>query len=93
MKRISKSKVTAFALGLVAVTMTSLTSASAATTVRDHRTTKPVVRDHRADKPDVRDHRDAGSGGVTVKDSPRKRKAANCLGDCDVKICIGAACF
>jgi hypothetical protein len=84
MKRIFKSKVTAFALGLVAVTMMSLASASAATATRDHRT-KPVVRDHRGES----------FGGVTVRDSASKRKPVDCLGNlCNVKkVCVGPACF
>lgn len=75
MNLISKSNVTAFALGLVAVTMMSLASASAATATRDHRT-KPVVRDHRANAPEVRDHRkdpkpapSTSGGGVSVRDT------------------------
>lgn len=76
MNRISKSKITAFALGIVAVTMMSVASVSAATTTtRDHRT-KPEVRDHRANKPEVRDHRKdpkpdvkPSRGGVSVSDS------------------------
>ena len=85
----------AFALGAVGVVLMSLASASAATpAVRDHRA-KLVVRDHREGKPDVRDHRGAGSGGVTVKDSPRQRKPVDCLGSlCNVKkVCVGPACF
>jgi hypothetical protein len=76
MNSIFKSKVAAFALGIVAVTMMSLASASAATTTRDHRT-KPEVRDHRTNKPEVRDHRKdpkpapktTAGGGVSVTDT------------------------
>ncbi len=76
MSRISRSKITAFAFGIVAVTMMSIASASAATATRDHRT-KPEVRDHRANKPEVRDHRKdpqpapktTGGGGVSVTDT------------------------
>ena len=72
---ISTSKVTAFAIGIVAVAMMSLAPASATTTTtRDHRT-KPVVRDHRANAPEVRDHRKdpqpapaKSTGGVSVTD-------------------------
>lgn len=95
MNRISKSKITAFAFGIFAVTMMSLAPASAATTVRDHRD-KPVVRDHReSPAPVVRDHRGESTGGVTVKDSPSKRKPVDCLGSlCNIKkVCVGPACF
>ena len=76
MNSIFKSKVTAFAFGIVAVAMMSLAPAMAATTTtRDHRT-KPVVRDHRANAPEVRDHRkdpkpasSTSGGGVSVKDA------------------------
>ncbi|UFW72686.1 hypothetical protein [Bradyrhizobium sp. WU425] len=83
----------ALTIGMAGVVMT-LTTASAATNVRDHRD-KPVVRDHREGQPEVRDHRSAGGGGVTVRDSPAKRKAVDCLGSlCNVKkVCIGLTCI
>ncbi|MBR0814133.1 MULTISPECIES: hypothetical protein [Bradyrhizobium] len=83
----------ALAIGMAGVVMT-LTTASAATNVRDHRD-KPVVRDHREGQPEVRDHRSAGGGGVTVRDTPPKRKPVDCLGNlCHVKkVCIGFACI
>lgn len=75
MNAIFKSKVAAFALGIVAVTMMSVASASAVSTTRDHRT-KPEVRDHRTNKPEVRDHRKdpqpdpkPSRGGVSVTDT------------------------
>lgn len=79
MNSIFRFKVTAFALGILAVTMLSVASASATTVVRDHRD-KPVVRDHRDTPPPVvRDHRDGstGGGGVVVKDSPAKSKSVH----------------
>ncbi|MCK1359965.1 hypothetical protein [Bradyrhizobium sp. 199] len=91
-KSIFKTTV-ALAIGMASVVMT-LAPASAATTVRDHRD-KPAVRDHREGQPTVRDHRSAGGGGVTVRNSPAKRKPADCLGSlCNVKkVCIGLTCI
>ena len=88
-----KSRTVAIAIGIIGVVMMSLAPASAGSTVRDHRD-KPVVRDHRAGQPVVRDQRGASSGGVTVKDSPGKRKPP-CYGNlCNVeKVCVGPACF
>ena len=94
MNYLCKSKTAAFAFAIIGVVMLSLAPASAATTVvRDHRD-KPVVRDHREGQPEVRDHREASSGGgVTVKDSPTKRKP-DCLGNlCHIKICTASVCF
>ena len=93
MRSFVKSRTAEIVVGIVGVVMMSLAPASAAT-VRDHRD-KPVVRDHRVGQPEVRDHRGASSGGVTVKDSPAKRKPVDCLGNlCNVKkVCIGPACF
>ena len=71
------------AFGIAAIVALSFVPASAATTVRDHRT-PPVVRDHRDNAPIVRDHRanpqpprTASQGGVTVTSRPRPVK---CLG-------------
>ena len=89
-----KSRMTALAVGMIGVVMTSCVAASAATTVRDHRD-KPVVRDHREGQPEVRDHRTTAGGGVTVRDSPAKRKSVDCLGSlCHIKkVCIGLTCI
>jgi hypothetical protein len=94
MKSLFKSTTAAVAVAMIGIAMMSLAPASAATTVRDHRD-KPVVRDHREGAPEVRDHRGESSGGVTVKDSPPKRKPVDCLGSlCNIKkVCIGPACF
>ena len=94
MKSLFKSGTAAVAAAMIGIAMMSLAPASAATTVRDHRD-KPVVRDHREGAPEVRDHRGESSGGVTVKDSPPKRKPVDCLGSlCNIKkVCIGPACF
>ena len=102
----SMSKSTLFAASIIGLVMMSLVPASAATVVRnhrdpppapvvrDHRAGAPVVRDHRRDSPVVRDHRSDG-GGVTVRNTPPKRKPVDCLGNlCHVKkVCIGPACF
>jgi hypothetical protein len=94
MKSLFKSGTAAVAAAMIGIAMMSLAPASAATNVRDHRD-KPVVRDHRDGASVVRDHRGESSGGVTVRDSPPKRKPVDCLGNlCHVKmVCFGPACF
>ena len=79
MKRSFKNWTSAFAFGIATIVALSFVPASAATTVRDHRT-PPVVRDHRDNAPIVRDHRaprTTSQGGVTVTSRPRPVK---CLG-------------
>jgi hypothetical protein len=86
-----KSKTAALAIGMIGGVMMWLASASAETTVRDHRD-KPVVNEHRAGQPQVNDHR--GDGAVTVRESTSKRKSVDCLGNfCNKKVCVGPACF
>jgi hypothetical protein len=94
MKRISTSEASILAFAILGSLTMSLTAASAATTVREHRNA-PVVRDHRDNAPIVRDHRadparQATQGGVSVTSRPRGHK---CVGDlCGKKVCIGPLC-